>query len=203
VPRPPFSRGPTAAGRPQSPGAVDVQLRIELLRIKPHVWRRVLVPETVTLVRLHAVLQAAMGWTDSHLHQYEIANKRYGIEDPDWPSSVPIFEERRARLKSFIEDHVKDFTYLYDFGDGWEHRVTIEELVASQVSRQPVVCTAGENACPPEDVGGEPGYETFLAAIADPRNKRHVELTEWIGYPFDPHAFDLNAVNQRLARIKP
>jgi hypothetical protein len=96
----------------------------------------VLVPETVTLVRLHTILQAAMGWTDSHLHQYEIANKRYGIEDPDWPSSVPIFDERRARLKSFIEDHVKDFTYLYDFGDGWEHRVTIEELVASQVSRR-------------------------------------------------------------------
>jgi Plasmid pRiA4b ORF-3-like protein len=203
VPRPSFSRGRTVAGRSKSPGALNVQLRIELLRIKPHVWRRVIVPETVTLARLHTILQAAMGWTESHLHGYEIANRRYGIEDPDWPSSVPKLDERRARLKSIIDEQVKDFTYLYDFGDGWEHRVTIEGLVASEMGRQPSVCTAGESACPPEDVGGEPGYETFLAAIADPRNERHVELKEWIGYPFDPHAFDLNAVNQKLARIKP
>jgi Plasmid pRiA4b ORF-3-like protein len=203
VPRPPFSRGLTVADRSKNRGAADVQLRIELLRIAPHVWRRVIVPQTVTLAKLHIVLQAAMGWTDSHLHEYEIANKRYGIEDPDLPSSVPIFDERRERLKSVIEDHVGGFTYLYDFGDRWEHQVTIEELVASEVSRQPIVCTAGESACPPEDVGGEPGYETFLAAITDAHNKRHVELKEWIGYPFDPHALDLNAVNQRLARIKP
>ncbi len=144
-----------------------------------------------------------MGWTDSHLHQYEIANKRYGIEDADWPSSVPMLDERRARLKSFIEEHVEHFTYLYDFGDGWEHRLTIEGLVASEVSRQRIVCTAGESACPPEDVGGEPGYEMFLAAIADPRDERHLELKEWIGNAFEPHGFDLNAVNQRLARIKP
>jgi hypothetical protein len=203
VPRPSFSRGRTVAGLPKHPGAADVQLRIELLHIAPHVWRRVIVPEAVTLSTLHTVLQAAMGWTNSHLHEYEIADKRYGIEDPDWPSSVPIFDERRARLKSFIEDHVKDFTYRYDFGDDWQHQITIEGLVASQLSRQPIVCTAGENACPPEDVGGEPGYETFLVAVADSRHERHVELKEWIGYPFDPHAFDLNAVNQRLARVKP
>ena len=203
MPRSAFSRGRTAAGRPKNPGATDVLLRIELLRIAPHVWRRVIVPQTVTLEKLHIVLQAAMGWTDSHLHEYKIANKRYGIEDPDWPASAPIIDERRARLKSFIEDRVKDFIYHYDFGDSWEHEVTIEQLVASEVARQPIICTAGEGACPPEDVGGEPGYETFLVAIADPRHERHVEFKEWIGYPFDPNAFDLNSVNQRLARIKP
>lgn len=201
--RPPHSRRRAATARLRSQGAVDVQLRIELVRIAPHVWRRVIVPQAVTLAKLHLVMQAAMGWTDSHLHEYEIANKRYGIEDPDWPSSVPIFDERRERLKSVVEDRVGNFTYLYDFGDHWEHQVTIEDLVAYEVGRQPIVCTAGESACPPEDVGGEPGYEMFLAAIADPRNKRHAELKEWIGYPFDPHAFDLNAVNERLARIKP
>ena len=192
----------TAPGRLKDLVAVDVQLRIELQHIQPHVWRRVIVPESVTLAKLHQVLQAAMGWTDTHMHEYEIAGKRYGTEDPDWPSDEPRLDERRAKLKPFIEARVRRFTYLYDFGDSWEHEVTVEDLVASRTGRQPIVCTAGENACPPEDVGGEPGYETFLAAIADPRHEQHAELRDWIGYPFDPHAFDLNAINQRLALLR-
>lgn len=201
--RPPSSRGRRsrgAVGRSRKQGVLDVQLRIELQRIAPHVWRRVIVPQAVTLATLHNILQAAMGWSDSHLHEYEIAAKRYGTEDPEWPSSVPVFDERRATLKSFIEDHIKDFTYLYDFGDHWEHEIIVEDLVAPKDNRRRILCTAGENACPPEDVGGEPGYEMFLEAIADPDHERHQEM-DWIGHPFDSHAFDLSAVNQRLAGI--
>lgn len=196
------------AAQPAIPGGLkellgaDLQLRIELLHIEPHVWRRVIVPETVTLAKLHQVLQAAMGWTDSHLHEYVIARKRYGTADPDWPSPEPILDERRVQLKVFIEARVRGFIYLYDFGDHWEHEITVEDLVAPKDGRRRILCTAGENACPPEDVGGEPGYANFLQAIADPRHEQHQELQSWIGYPFDPHAFGLNAVNQRLARIK-
>jgi Plasmid pRiA4b ORF-3-like protein len=182
--------------------AADLQLRIELMHIEPHVWRRVIVPETVTLAKLHQVLQAAMGWTDSHLHEYVIARKRYGTPDPDWPSTEPVLDERRVQLKPFIEARVRRFIYLYDFGDHWEHEITVEDLVVPKNNARRIVCTAGENACPPEDVGGEPGYANFLQAIADPHHEQHQELQGWIGYPFDPHAFDLNAVNQRLARIK-
>jgi len=183
--------------------AGDLQLRIELLHIEPRVWRRVIVPETVTLAKLHHVLQAVMGWTDSHLHAYVIARKRYGTPDPDWPSTEPVLDERRVQLKPFIEARVQRFTYLYDFSDHWEHEITVEDLLAPKSSGRRIVCTAGENACPPEDGGGEPGYANFLQAIADPRHQQHEELQGWIGYPFKPHAFDLNAVNQRLARIKP
>lgn len=183
--------------------AVDVQLRIELKRIKPHIWRRVVVPETVTLAKLHAVLQAAMGWSDRHLHEFEIANKHYGIPDEEWDIGEPKLDERRVRLKSFVEARVRRFTYTYDFGDHWEHQIVLEDLVAPRASGQRIVCTAGENACPPEDVGGEPGYPEFLAAISDPKHEQHTQMIEWIGYPFDPHAFDLNTVNQRLAAIKP
>ena len=183
--------------------AAGVQLRIELLRIQPHVWRRVIVPETVTLAKLNLILQAAMGWTNSHLHEYEIADRRYGIPDPDWPSEEPMHDERRVQLKSFIEARVRRFTYLYDFGDHWEHQITVEDLVPPKGGRQAVVCTAGENACPPEDVGGEGGYISFLEALADTQHEEHQAMLDWIGYPFDPNAFDLNAINQRLARVKP
>jgi len=182
--------------------AADLQLRVELLHVEPHVWRRVIVPEAVTLSKLHQVLQTAMGWTDSHLHEYVIARKHYGIPDPDWPSEEPLQDERRVQLKPFIEARVRRFTYLYDFGDGWEHEITVEELLARKDSGPRIVCTAGENACPPEDVGGERGYASFLEAIANPHHEQYQEMLDWIGYPFDLRSFDLNAVNQRLARIK-
>jgi hypothetical protein len=180
--------------------AADLQLRIELMHVEPHVWRRVIVPETVTLAKLHQVLQAAMGWTDSHLHEYVIARKHYGTPDPDWPIEEPLHDERRVQLKPFIEARVRRFTYLYDFGDSWEHEITVEDLMLQKGPR--VVCTAGENACPPEDVGGTGGYASFLEAIADPQHEEHQQMLDWIGYPFDPRAFDLNAVNKRLAGIK-
>jgi hypothetical protein len=182
--------------------AVDVQLRVELKHVTPPVWRRVIVPETVTLAKLHSILQATMGWSDSHLHEYEIAGVRYGMPDPDWPSDEPIQSDRRTKLKSIVESRIRRFIYLYDFGDGWEHEIILEDLIAPKTGGPRVRCTAGENACPPEDVGGEPGYESFLEAIRDPAHEEHEQMIEWIGYAFDPAAFDINAVNQRLARIK-
>jgi hypothetical protein len=109
-------------------------------------------------------------------------------------------DERRVKLESFIRARLQRFTYLYDFGDGWEHRITVEDVLASKGSGPYVVCTAGENACPPEGVGGAGGYASLLEAIANPQHERHQEMLDWLGYPFDPHAFDLNAINQRVAR---
>ena len=72
-----------------------------------------------------------MGWTNSHLHEYEIARERYGIPDDedDWPGARPLHDERRVRLKPFIEAGVRRFTYQYDFGDSWDHVIKVEDLV--------------------------------------------------------------------------
>jgi len=182
--------------------ALQYQLRIELKRIQPLIWRRVLVPETITLPKLHLTLQEAMGWTNSHLHQFEINQQSYGMLDPDWPDEDPYLDERRVRLKPFIEAGVRRFSYLYDFGDHWDHVVHVEDLVSPPSSTQKVRCTAGENACPPEDVGSVPGYFEFLTAIKDPTHEEHQSMLDWIGYPFDPTAFDIHDVNVRLAQIK-
>ena len=166
-------------------------------------WRRAHVPETITLAKLHTIFQRTMCWTNSHLHEFEIARRRYGVPDPEWPEETPLTNERRVKLNSFIEAGVRRFIYLYDFGDSWEHIVKIEDLVSHDPDCAPIVCTAGENACPPEDVGGQPGYVEFLAALADRTHEEHETMRRWIGYPFDPAAFDLNAVNRALARITP
>lgn len=183
--------------------ALQAQLRVELRGVEPLVWRRVLVPENITLAKLHVVLQWTMGWSSSHLHEYEIARRRYGIPDDEWPSTEPITDERRVRLKPLIEDGLRRFTYLYDFGDHWEHIVKVEDLVPPKPDRPLIVCLAGENSCPPEDVGGYPGYAEFLEALKDPKHQEHANMLRWVGGSFDPTVFDLAEVNERLTAIKP
>lgn len=183
--------------------ASQYQLRIELKHVEPLVWRRVLVPENVTLAKLHIILQGAMGWHGGHLHEYEIARLRYGTPcDDDWPSDEPVLDERRFRLNRFVETGLRHFRYIYDFGDRWEHRVKVEDLVMPRSGLSLIACLAGENACPPEDVGGYPGYAEFLEALKDPAHSEHANMLRWIGGSFDPTAFDLADVNERLATIK-
>ena len=182
--------------------ALQVQIRIELRHVKPLVWRRILVPENVTLAKLHTILQAAMGWTDSHLHEYEIAHRRYGIPDDQWPTTAPVTDERRVRLKTFIDAGARRFDYIYDFGDHWDHVVKVEDIVVPKAGAPGVVCTAGENACPPEDVGGYPGYADFLEILANPSHEEHEHMRTWVGHPFDATAFDIAIANRRLAMVK-
>jgi hypothetical protein len=91
---------------------------------------------------------------------------------------------------------------LYDFGDGWEHTIKVENIVMPESDTRRISCISGENACPPEDVGGPHAYFEFLAAIKNPAHEEHTTMREWIGGSFDPAAFDLTDINERLAEIK-
>jgi len=193
----------TVARRVKQLTSCQYQLRIELKHIKPVIWRRVLVPESVTLAKLHPILLWTMGWQGGHLHEYEIARLRYGIPpDEEWLGTEPVHDESRFRLNRFVESGMRRFKYIYDFGDHWEHSVAVEDVLARKELTPPVLCLAGENACPPEDVGGAPGYFELLTAINNPAHEQHSELLRWIGGSFDPAAFDLEETNQRLGEIK-
>ena len=176
-------------------------LKIELAEIRPLIWRRVLVPETITLPKLHAVIQATMGWMGGHLHEFEIAGERYGTPDPDFDFGQPVRNEQRVRLSTSLTG-TRALRYVYDFGDDWVHRVKVERQLPAPPQLQAAWCVEGENACPPEDVGGPPGYADFLEAIADERHPEHHDMLEWVGASFDPTAFDPELINQRLQTIK-
>ena len=178
-----------------------LQLKIELAWIKPVIWRRIIVPETMTLGKLHDAIQAAMGWCDCHLHEFEIAGERYGIPDPDFDWGVPVRSERRVRLVTALSGS-KTFRYTYDFGDGWEHRIKVEKVLPPDPALGTPLCLAGANACPPEDVGGSPGYLDFVDAVSDPNHPEHDEMLDWCGGSFDPTAFDAQPVNAFLRYIK-
>jgi hypothetical protein len=179
------------------------QLRITLLDVQPSVWRTVLVPETITLPRLHAAIQATMGWTNSHLHEFVIGGRRYTdyLED-EWGSDQPL-DERRVKLEAALGRAARTFDYVYDFGDDWHHAIVLEQRhPLPPESTASVTCLAGECACPPEDVGGAWGYADFLEAIADPSHPEHEQMLTWCGGEFDPQRFDIERVNEILHSIK-
>jgi len=173
-------------------------LKIHLLDIEPAVWRRFVVPASITLDRLHDVIQIVMGWTDSHLHEFTIGNKRY-TEYPE--SKEDGLACGRYRLGDLIKQKGRIFRYLYDFGDSWEHELVLEESrYFNPEMRTELVCLEGERGCPPEDVGGVPGYFEFLNVLKDPNHEEHESYTEWSGGNYDSERFDPESINWELMK---
>jgi hypothetical protein len=179
-------------------------LKIRLLEIEPEIWRRFVVPGLITLDRLHDVIQIVMGWTDSHLHEFTIGKKRY-TEYPE--SKEDGLECGRYRLGDLIKQKGRTFSYLYDFGDSWEHEVLVEDSrYFNPELRSAIECLEGARACPPEDVGSVPGYYEFCKALKNPNHEEHESYKEWFaGFPryggiFDSETFDIEKVNDELMK---
>lgn len=169
------------------------QLKVTLRGSSPPIWRRVQVPADLTLDRLHRVLQVVMGWTDSHLHQFQVGETYFGTPNPEF--SFEVKNEKRIRLSEVLRRPKARMVYEYDFGDGWEHDVVLEAAVpATPRGRYPLVL-AGKRRCPPEDVGGIGGYYHFLEAMGDPNHPEHRDMKEWWDAPFDPEEFDVKEIN--------
>ena len=135
------------------------ELYVELEGIEPLIWRRLLVPATITLPKLHDLLQLAMGWTNSHLHSFTIENRTFGMADVDNFEELDMLDERRHTLAAVLGASTREFLYLYDFGDSWHHRITVKTLAHPNPDWHYPLCTGGARAAPPDDVGGPPGYE--------------------------------------------
>jgi len=185
----PSGRATPAPSAPAPAPGTAFQLKVALLDTKPPIWRRVLVAGDSTLDHLHEVIQAAFGWWSYHLHEFEVGPVRYGVPDPDEDWGEPPRDERRMRLDA-IAGEGSSFRYTYDFGDGWEHKVTVEKVLPADSVATVPACIDGRRACPPEDCGGPWGYRELLEMLADPTHPEHDRRREWIGRPFDPEAFD-------------
>ena len=182
-----------------------ITLRIELVGTTPLVWRRITLDGRSSFANLHHVIQAAMGWHDAHLHQFRINNRYIGVPDPE--SDAPEWhteDERKVFLNRVLTDDAV-FTYLYDFGDGWEHRLLVEEYDDSDdlhFGDCDAWVDAGERACPPEDCGGVGGFQDFLEKLEDePYSDESKDLREWAGLDYDPARFDRQAANAAIKRL--
>src|SRR6266511_2076317 len=162
--------------------ATIVRLKIALDDVKPAVLRRIEVPLAIRLDRLHLAIQAAMGWTNSHLYEIRAGDVGWSTLYPeaDWPDD--FLDARKARLGDVLEDvGTKTMRYLYDFGDGWEHTIRVERLIDPEPGVIYPRLIEASGRCPPEDVGGPWGY---------------AEYAEWIGKDLYTNAVDAD----RLAK---
>jgi hypothetical protein len=184
---------------PIPPGQSIVRLRITLEEVRPVVWRRLLVPGSVRLVKLHTMIQASMGWTDSHLHAFRIGQSTFGSHIDDFPADE--LDETSLTILQAIRGQ-RRFVYEYDFGDSWEHEVVVEDITTSPFGLKFGVCLDGQNACPPEDSGGPGGYAQLLEVLADPTDEEYEHFLGWVGGAFDAEAFDLGQTNAMLQRVR-
>jgi hypothetical protein len=173
------------------------QIKISLIGVKPPIWRTVLVSGDIDLETFHDVIQLAMGWTDSHLHQFIANNVFYGIPDDDF--ELEMEDGTQYKLSQLLQKEKDTLIYEYDFGDSWEHKILLEKILPFDSKTTLPVCIKGKRACPPEDCGGIWGYEELLETISNPRHPDHEDMLEWLGGEFDPEEFDLEAINEDLA----
>ncbi|AFZ69393.1 plasmid pRiA4b ORF-3 family protein [Deinococcus peraridilitoris] len=176
------------------------QLKITLNGSKPSVWRRIQVPSTSTLGQLHAAIQLAFGWTNSHLHEFEIAQQRYTMDLADEFDDFGGIDEDTVTLTAVLPKGTRA-KYLYDFGDSWQHTILVEDILPADPQATYPTCLTGKNACPPEDCGGFFGYAQMLEELQDPDHPEHETWLEWLGGDFDPKAFSVDEANARLAQL--
>lgn len=181
------------------------RIKVSLRGAKPPIWRRLTVPSTTTLDRLHDVLQVAFDWEDYHLHSFQVAGRTYGPAasptDPDVPADT--HDEAAATLNDVAPDAKDKIGYEYDFGDSWEHDIVVEQVEPYDGTPY-AVCLGGRRAGPLEDSGGIPGYAVLCAALENPDDPDHAERLAWlrdVHGDFDPAAFDKKTINERLATM--
>jgi hypothetical protein len=197
---PPMPR--TSAARKKDEPPRTYQVKVTLMETAPPIWRRLIVPGDTTLPRLDRIIQAAMGWTNSHLHTFTVGGVVYGEANPEWE----VEDERRVRLADVAREESEAFVYEYDLGDSWRHQVLVEKVIVETGEARDPRCLGGKRACPPEDSGGVGGYYDKLLTLSDPANDEYETTRVWVesmtGGPFDPDAFDLDAANKAIEALR-
>ena len=183
-------------------------VRVDLENMKPPVWRRLRLASDLSLEEMHRVMQIAMGWTESHLHQFLMGP---GTRDWDVAPFLTDFSESEgdegiheahARLDQVLAKPGDRLYYEYDFGDGWQHTIKLESVADWDENHPRAWCLAGRRACPPENVGGPWSYAEVLDALDGkiaPENAEYMsEKLAWLPPDFDPALFSVDKVNAVL-----
>jgi hypothetical protein len=175
-------------------------ISIELAGSDPLIWREVEAPASITFNTLHEIVQSVMNWDDSHLWEFTIAKQRFGPPlDDDW-GGTGAQDAGKVRLRDVLKPRKTVIDYLYDFGDSWEHRITVTKVRPGEPSVAYPRYTGGEYNAPPEDCGGLPGFYNALDAIEDENHPDHDDVKDWFA-DYDPNRIGIQAIEAGLARL--
>jgi hypothetical protein len=174
-----------------------VELKVTLEDVGPKVKRTLWVPLDIRLDHLHSALQAALGWDNDHLYMFRVGQTTWGEADPDW-GGEDLPSNKTSLIELLKDTGVRTFKYMYDFGDGWEHNIRIGKFAKAADGQIYPQLTSIEGRCPPEDIGGPPGYAYFLEVMADKDHPEYEELMEIHGEPFDPSDVEADEIPERI-----
>lgn len=184
-------------------------LRVSLDESEPEIWRSLRVPADIPLSQLHRVIQTAFGWENRHLYQFSVGGDsnpaRVLMGDRETAEEMQVELAADFTLRQVIGPQATRLEYEYDFGDSWNHTITV--IRPALARRGHFSCLGGARRGPLEDSGGIWGYQRMCQVLADPHHPDYEGLADWYAAvapadpPFDPEAFDLDAVNQRLERL--
>ncbi|MCW3093346.1 MAG: plasmid pRiA4b family protein [Ferruginibacter sp.] len=180
-----------------------VQLTISLQHSNPLIWRTILVKKETTFFELHQVIQIAMGWKNYHLFEFNLDGYRVGIIDEnDQPGCRLVFDAIKTRLADIVSFEADSFLYNYDFGDGWLHEITIEQVIEKEEHIIYPTCVDGQLNCPPEDCGGLNGYYNMLPILQDKEHPEYKETKIWVGKKYNPESFNKSKINKRFGQMR-
>ncbi len=176
------------------------QLKVSLKGSKPGIWRRIILMNTIKLSQLHEIIQVAMGWENYHLYEFIQGNKHFS--QPHEYSEMETYDVNEVQLRDLLFKEKGKLTYIYDFGDNWQHQIVLEKISVASRENTPVQVLKGVGACPPEDVGSIGGYGRMLNILKNPNHEEFDEFMEWLGLEdgeiFDPLLFEISEVNAQL-----
>jgi hypothetical protein len=176
-----------------------IQIKITLQDSEPPVWRRLLLPSSITFFGLHHILQITMGWKNAHLFDFRVGDYTIGFVDSNAPEDLADANE--VTVDTLLSKEGIKFHYNYDFGDDWQHLIEVEKISDPQPKQQYPTCIGGEMNCPPEDCGGIPGFENMLSILRDRTHPEFQDMYTWAGR-YNPKKFNLAKINRELPRFK-
>ena len=187
--------------------STSLQLHVTLIYSQPSIWRRIVVPTEISLGSLHAILQIAFDWTNSHLHQFRLSDQSANYSNPVFQldeMGAPTSDEFGISVGQLLASPGQKLIYTYDFGDGWDHEIVLEKILTAEQAVRVPQCLDGDKAGPPDDCGGVGGYADLLDILQHPKHPEHQEMVSWlVGIKsefFDPDVFEMHYANHWLAK---
>jgi hypothetical protein len=188
-----------------------IQFKISLNFSEPEIWRRFIVYDSISLHKFHEIIQIVMGWENYHLYSFKIKKVDYQPPDPDGDDDFGFFglgpppkNSLKIKLSDLNLRSRSKFLYTYDFGDNWDHTITLEKILENDKGIKVPSCLEGDRNCPPEDCGSIFGYENILKVLKKKKkNEDDLELMEWLGEDYNPEYFNIEMVNTLLKPPKP
>lgn len=178
-------------------------MTISLVGSNPPIYRQLEVKSDTTLFEFHCMIQTAMGWTNSHLFEFRRGDLIFGVNLQETIYEFPdLIEAAHVRIAALLKRPGQTLTYIYDFGDSWEHKIKLNRHLPIEKGKFYPACITGAGKCPPEDCGGMGGFYNLLKILGNPKDPEYKEVKTWVGRKYDPEDFQVDAMNRKLRRIK-